>query len=242
MKVCVAQTRPITGDIQRNIVVHRRLVDLAVSNGAEIVVFPELSITGYEPTLANDLATNQNDHRFDIFQIISDTQQVTIGIGVPTKNDSGVCISLMIFQPFKARELYSKMHLHPDEENFFVRGQPSVGLIGEDPCATLAICYELSVPEHAANAYKNGADIYIASVAKSVSQIEKTLERLGQIALEYSMTVVMSNCIGLSDGLKYTGRTSVWNREGILLDQINEIKEGIIVVDTETYSVLQRTI
>ena len=108
MKVCVAQTRPITGDIQRNIVVHSRLVDLAVSNRAEIVVFPELSITGYEPTLANDLATNQNDHRFDIFQIISDTQHVTIGIGVPTKNDSGVCISLMLFQPFKARQLYPK--------------------------------------------------------------------------------------------------------------------------------------
>ena len=49
MKICVAQTRPIKGDIQSNIDHHKRLIDLAVSNGADTVIFPELSLTGYEP-------------------------------------------------------------------------------------------------------------------------------------------------------------------------------------------------
>jgi predicted amidohydrolase len=47
MKICVAQTRPIKGNIQSNIVNHKKLIDLAVSNGAVIVIFPELSLTGY---------------------------------------------------------------------------------------------------------------------------------------------------------------------------------------------------
>ncbi len=239
MKVCAAQTRPFTGDIQRNIAVHQRLVDLAVVNGAEVIIFPELSLTGYEPTLANELAVHQDDHRFDLFQAISDAQHITIGIGAPTKSDGGVCISSILFQPRRDRQLYSKMLLHPDEEDFFVRGQPSVGLIGSDPRAALAICYELSVPEHAANARKNGADIYIASVAKSAGQMEQALERLGEIAREYSMTVVMSNCIGRSDGMECAGRTSVWNKDGTLLDQMDGAKEGIIVMDTESYDVLQ---
>ena len=80
MKICVAQTRPIKGDIQSNIHNHKKLIDLAVSSGAEIVIFPELSLTGYEPTLAKELAINEDDSRLDDFQKISDTQQITIGV------------------------------------------------------------------------------------------------------------------------------------------------------------------
>ncbi len=47
MKICVAQTRPVKGDIQTNIDNHKRLIDLAISNGADTIIFPELSITGY---------------------------------------------------------------------------------------------------------------------------------------------------------------------------------------------------
>jgi predicted amidohydrolase len=49
MKICAAQTRPVRGDIQTNIDNHKKLIDLAVSNGADIIIFPELSLTGYEP-------------------------------------------------------------------------------------------------------------------------------------------------------------------------------------------------
>ncbi len=85
MKICVAQTKPVKGDIQRNIENHKKLIDMAASHGADIIIFPELSLTGYEPTLAKELATTQDDSRFDDFQQISDRRQITIGIGVPTK-------------------------------------------------------------------------------------------------------------------------------------------------------------
>jgi predicted amidohydrolase len=182
MKICVAQTRPIKGDIQRNIENHKKLLDLAVSNGADIIIFPELSITGYEPELSKELATNQDDSWFDDLQKISDTEQITIGVGVPTKNNGGICISMIIFQPHQARQTYSKKYLHRDEEEFFISGQSSTGLIGNKPNIALAICYELSVPEHSENAFKSGAEIYIASVVKSVNGVDKAIERLSEIA------------------------------------------------------------
>ena len=52
MKICVAQTRPIKGNIEANIENHINLLKLAISNEAEAVFFPELSLTGYEPELA----------------------------------------------------------------------------------------------------------------------------------------------------------------------------------------------
>lgn len=63
MKICAAQTRPFKGDIQKNIDTHKKLINLAVSNGADLIFFPELSLTGYEPKLSKELATIQADSR-----------------------------------------------------------------------------------------------------------------------------------------------------------------------------------
>ena len=53
---------------------------------------------------------------------ISTTEQITIGVGIPTKTKTGICISLVLFQPHQARQTYSKRYLHPDEDEFFVSG------------------------------------------------------------------------------------------------------------------------
>ena len=239
MRLCVAQLRPVAGNIQSNVVAHVRLIELAVSNGAEIIVFPELSMTGYDRALARDLAIDHEDRRFDVFQTISDARQITIGIGVPTKHRAGVCISLLLFQPHQSRTLYSKMHLHSGEEACFVPGQPATGLVGSHPKVALAICYEVWVPEHAANALRNGASVYLASVACTVGGIEKELARMSEITRKYSMTVLMSNCIGRSESWEWAGRTSTWNSQGALLSELDDEHEGIISLDTETQEVVQ---
>ena len=241
MKICVAQTRPIKGDIQSNIDNHKKLIDLAVSNGADTVIFPELSLTGYEPELSKELATDQEDSRFDNFQKISNTNKITIGIGVPLKDNAGTCISMVLFQPHKARQTYSKKYLHPDEEEFFISGESSAGLPGNKPNIALAICYELSVPEHSENAYKSGAEIYIASVAKSADGVEKAIKTLSDIATKYSMTVLMSNCVGLCDGFECGGKTSIWNNKSLLAGQLNDTDEGILIIDTETRELIEKT-
>ena len=41
MKLCVAQTRPVKGDISANITHHKKLIDLAIGMGADTIIFPE---------------------------------------------------------------------------------------------------------------------------------------------------------------------------------------------------------
>ena len=242
MKICVAQTRPVKGDIQSNIDNHKKLIDLAVSYGADKVIFPELSLTGYEPHLAKELATNQDDSRFDDFQQISNTSGITIGVGVPLKNKTGICISMVLFQPHKGRQVYSKKYIHSDEGEFFINGQNSTGLINDKTNIALAICYELSVPEHSENAFKSGAETYIASVAKSDIGIEKANKTLSGIANKYSMMVLMSNCVGPCDNFESGGKTSIWNNKGLLVGQLNDTNEGIIILDTDTQELIEKTI
>ncbi|MBN8850236.1 MAG: carbon-nitrogen hydrolase family protein [Sphingobacteriales bacterium 50-39] len=237
MKVGVAQTRPVTADIARNIQQHKTLIARAVSSGIDIFIFPELSLTGYEPTLAQTLAIDPEDKRLDVFQQISDTHRLIIGAGIPTRHGDAICISMALFQPGKPRQLYSKKYLHADEEPFFVSGQHGPNRVGKE--IALAICYEISIPQHAEEAFSDGASIYIASVAKFMHGIDKALARLAEIGSSYSMTVLMSNSVGQADGYECAGKSSIWNNKGGLLGQLDGYREGVLIFDTDTEEVIE---
>ena len=231
MKIAVAQTKPVTGNIESNIKNHITLANLAASNGAEIIIFPELSLTGYEPSLAKELATSINDSRFDIFQKLSNEKQITIGVGVPTNAETGIHITMVLFEPNKPRQANSKMYLHEDEEPFFVIGENLPRLFINNTPIALAICYEISIPQHAENAHKTGAQLYVASVAKTVKGVEKAWAGLSEIAGKYGMTVLMSNSVGMCEDGLCGGRSAAWNSRGELLGHLNDTDEGILVLD-----------
>lgn len=238
MKLGVAQIRSVRGDIESNIAIHNKWIGLAVSFEASALIFPELSLTGYEPGLAKKLATTAGDKRFDIFQDTSDAYGITIGVGAPIANHNDVCIGMILFQPGVQREVYTKKYLHPDEESFFVPAVSFEGLIAKNKAA-LGICYELSVPEHSAHAAKNGAEIYFASVAKSVQGVDKAIPSLSEIARMHSMTVLMSNSVGQSDGFVSAGRSSIWNTKGKLVGQLSDTTESILIIDTVTHQIIK---
>ncbi len=242
MKICIAQTRPIKGDISANIDKHIKLIQLACSLKATSIFFPELSLISYEPELAKELATNQDDHRFDSFQKISDSNKVTIGLGIPTKTKTGIQISMIIFQPDLPRLTYSKQQLHSDEFPYFEKGDRQITLTVDNKKIAPAICYESLQPDHSALANKLGADIYLASVAKPLNGINKALKHYPEVAMNYSMPVLMSNCVGYCDNFMSVGLSSVWNKHGQLVGQLDEQNEGLLIFDTETEMVTKHII
>jgi predicted amidohydrolase len=242
MNIAVAQIRPFKGDIKKNIETHKKFIALAVSSGARIVVFPELSLTGYEPELSKKLATDQDDSRFDDFQKISDTNKITIGAGVPTKGNSGIYISMIIFQPHQPRQTYSKQYLHEDEHPYFICREQQVFLSVNKLKIAPAICYESLLPQHSEYAFKNEANIYIASVAKSANGVQKALKHFPEIARKYSMTVLMANSVGPCDNFESAGNTSVWNNKGVRAGQLNDTDEGLLIIDTETGDLIEKPV
>ena len=242
MKIGVAQTKPIKGDITANIIQHKRLIALAVEQGADILVFPELSITGYEPELAKELATTPDDNRFDDFQLISNGSRITIGIGAPLQAENGVLIGLVIFQPDKPRIVYAKRFLHADEVPFFVPGNSPVFLSNGEVKVAFSICYELSVAEHAAHAHDQEATVYLSSVAKTAAGAAKAIETLRGIAGQYGMTVLMSSCIGPCDNFDAGGRSAVINNQGKLLTQLDDTHEGVLIFNTDTEEIIEKVL
>jgi predicted amidohydrolase len=242
MKISVAQIRPTKGDIVENILIHKKMIDLAVVHKADSIFFPELSLTGFEPELAKELAKNQYDKLFDDFQKISNDSTITIGVGLPTIKESGIQISMLIFQPGTPRQTYSKQQLHPDEFPYFVSGDNQIILTINNKKIAPAICYESMQTSHAYKANQLGAEIYVASVAKSQYGIDKAIKHYPAIAKKFSMPVLMSNCVGFCDNFQSVGQSSVWTKQGNLIGQLDDKQEGIIVFDTETEELIERTI
>ncbi|HEX4851403.1 MAG TPA: carbon-nitrogen hydrolase family protein [Puia sp.] len=234
MKICLAQIKPTSGDIAYNLARHEKFISQAIQEKADLVVFPELSLTGYEPTMAKELATSVDDIRLDGLQKVSDENKIIICFGLPVHSNQGIFIGMVIIQPNMRRELYSKKYLHPDEEPFFLPGiNNKIGIVYHNTTIAFAICYELSIQEHSIHAFQSGANYYLASVAKTANGVDRASDTLAEIANKNSALVMMVNCVGFCDAVVCAGRSSVWNRRGELIGQLNEVDEGLLLVDTD---------
>lgn len=242
MKIAVAQLLPIKGNTYSNIVKHQQLIHLAILHKADAIFFPELSITSYEPELALALASHLEDNQFDVFQEISDHNNITIGIGMPEKVSNGVKISLFIFQPNRPRKAYSKQQLHSDEFVYFVEGEKQIIITIDHVKIAPAICYESLQPSHIESAVALGAEIYMASVAKSQEGIRKAIAYYTAISKKYSMPILVSNCTGFCDNFESAGQSCVLSKQGNVIGQLNSTDEGILIFDTKISEVLVQMI
>lgn len=232
MIIALAQTEPVSGSLTENINDQLSFVKMAAYESADLVIFPELSLTGYEPELVERIACDEDDTRLKVFQETADSTGLTIITSAPLKRDKGITISLLIFQPHQTLEVYSKRFLHEDEEPFFVPENCPYQLHTSKRIA-LAICYEISVEAHF-NSFSNDAiDIYLASVAKTATGSVQAHERLSQVARDHQIMTMMSNCVGPCGGVICTGQSAAWNTRGKLLGSLTHDGPGILLINTE---------
>jgi predicted amidohydrolase/predicted GNAT family acetyltransferase len=234
MKICIAQTKSEKGKVQENIQNHLRIIQLGIKSKVDLIIFPELSITNYEPGLAKELAIDIENSIFNPFQERSDKNEVTIGIGIPTKASGGINISMLIFRPNKKRIVYSKQILHTDELPYFVCGNDQVILNIKRNKIAIGICYETLQRDHFLNANQKGAGIYIVSVAKPKGGVEKAYKHFPKIAKEFNTPILMSNCVGSCDNFMSVGQSAIWNKNGKLIENLDSENQGILIYDTET--------
>jgi predicted amidohydrolase len=232
MKISAVQFRPVSGNIASNVAKHLEFIKLAVTQNADLIFFPELSLTGYEPHLAKSLASDRSDPRLNIFQQHSDIHNIIIGIGLPILTGSLVQIGMIWFSPKAPRQTYAKQQLHTDEIPFFVQGDKQLVMRTATHTLAPAICYESLQQSHADNAANLGTDVYLASVAKSASGMAKAMLHYPTIAQQHSMYVLVANCIGSCDDFVSVGQSAVWNNRGELLVQIDSESEGMVIIDT----------
>ena len=229
LKLAAAQTVPVCGDVEANLEDHRKLAALAVEHQAHLVVFPELSLTGYEIGLAEELAFSEDDRRLESLRALATQGGVLLVVGAPVRLSSRLHIGAFALDPDGSCQLYTKHHPTVGEQAVFLPGtlNPSVRL--GDERAALAICADTSHPSHAAAAAATSASLYLAGVFFTPAGYEEDAKRLGGYAAEHSMAVVMANMGGFSGGLEAVGGSAVWSESGRLVAKLDGPGAGLAI-------------
>jgi predicted amidohydrolase len=242
--IAVAQTCPVPGDVPTNLAEHVQLARLAAAEGAQVVVFPELSLTGYELGLAEGLAFAEDDPRLSPLQGAASTHSLTLIAGAPVRLGPRLHIGAFILFSDRTTALYTKHHLGafgpaaacdgtvpPAEATVFQPGDRNPLLrFGNNNVAAVAVCADVGRPSHPQQAADRGARAYLASMFVIPSEYEGEAAKLQRYAVRHSLMVALANFGSPSGGLASAGRSAVWSETGELLVQLGAGGAGVAVV------------
>lgn len=234
MILAAAQTKPTRGNIDANLSDHYRLIELAVQNRAQLIAFPELSITGYERENAQQLAFRKDDSRLDHLKKLAVENKIIIIAGAPIEIEDQLFIGEFIISPDNSVAVYTKQFLHEGEDEFFQSSfnyNPMITI--EDQKISFAICADIDNPLHPENASKKETDIYIASIFFSPNGIPNAHRDLQNYAQKHKMNVLMSNFSGESWGYPSGGKSAFWNNKGELVGQMNDSDSGLLLIENQ---------
>lgn len=230
MKIAAAQIDVSDMNIELNIKKHIFYIDRAIESGVRLVIFPEMSITGYVREKAKELALTVNDSSMDVFREKAKTGNIMIAVGAPAEVDNQLCIGTFIFHPNGNTSLYTKQFLHSGEEEYFSPNSNYNPIIEIDSHRiSFAICYDINNPIHTANACTSGATLYAASLFFTPNGIEEAHTLLSEAAGKYSMNIIMSNYIGTSYNYNGAGKSASWNKRGQLIGSCDDNTECLLI-------------
>lgn len=232
MKIASAQISVEIGDLKGNLTSHLKMIKLAFDNQVDVIVFPEMSLTSYCQEEASDLSFSLNDKRLDILKEASSINNISIICGAPIRIKNELYIGSFIIQPNSEIEIYTKQFLHKGEAPFFkssFKYNPILKI--ENETILFAICADIDVPQHAINASKNKATIYIPSIFFSKNGIETGHKILKSYAKKHKFSVLMSNFCGMHWNTVSGGRSAFWNSNGQKMNELNSLQEGLLIAE-----------
>lgn len=231
LTLAAAQTISIAGDVPTNIQRHLAFMRAAAEQGVQLLVFPELSLTGYEPTLAAELAIAPEDALLAPLREMAQELRLTAVVGMPIRlaPESGVLIGALVLGADGSLAVYTKQHLHPGEDVAFIAGQGGAALEWEDDRIALAVCADFSHASHPRQAAEAGATVYAAGVLISEGGYATDSALLQGYACSHGMLVLMANHGGPSGGWACAGRSAIWATDGSLLACASGVGETLVI-------------
>jgi len=240
--IAAAQTVATPGDVEANVAQHVRLAHVAADERARVIVFPELSLTGYEIGLADRLAFSEADARLGPLVNVAALRSTTLIVGAPVRIRTRLCIGAFILGPDRSIELYTKHHLGafatgdgpggvvpPPEDSVFSPGDrnPLVSFGGNT--GALAVCADWTHPSHARAAAERGANTYLTGMFTIPNHLEMASSALATYARRHRMAVVFANHGGPTGGLPAAGRSAIWSPDGHSLVRLEATGLGVAV-------------
>ena len=210
--IAVAQPPCVPYDVAANAATH---ADAVRSAAARVVVFPELSLTGYEldaPPLAVD------DPRLaPILDACAATGSLAL-VGAPVEGEAARRhIGMLAVDGTGATVAYRKTWLGGAEPDRFSPGTEASVLDVDGWRLGLAICKDTGVAQHASETAALGIDVYVAGSLEDAADVAILDERARRVAADHHVWVAVASFAGSTGGgyAVAAGCSGIWNPDGI---------------------------
>lgn len=214
--IAVAQPPCAPYDVAVNAARHAAMVRAA---GARVVVFPELSLTGYE--LDAPAITAGDPRLTPIVEACAETGSLALA-GAPVRGEAGRShIAMLAVGGTGATVAYRKIWLGTAEAARFTPGdEPAVLEVGGWRLG-LAICKDTGIPRHASDSAALGIDAYVAANLKFADEGPLQDQRARRVATDHGIWVAVASFAGSTGGgySRAAGRSGLWRPDGSVAAQ-----------------------
>jgi 5-aminopentanamidase len=216
LRVAVVQCVSHPGDIVGTVVEHARQIAEAADAGADVVLFPELSLTGYEPDLIDlhGVRIGADDAVLQPISQVCQQRKVNAFVGAPTGAGALPQIGVLHVDPRGViRQVYAKQHLHIGEIGIFGAGDsPAVIEIAGWRLA-LSVCSDAAVDAHSEQAAEAGADAYLVGALYVIGS-EGRIDEQMRVATAQGLWAVLAQYSGGTGGGPACGLSGGWRPDG----------------------------
>ena len=243
MNVCMAQINTLVGDIAGNT---QRVLEVSAAQkaaGAHVVVFPELTLTGYPPEdllLRGDLLDRTEAALAMLYAELP--ADLTVVVGYPRGRDGALFNSAGVISGGKLLAQYDKQCL----PNYEVFDEKRYFSAGTEPCVVdidglsvgLTICEDIWHPEPAAQAKAAGAAMLININASPFhrGKSSERLERVKSCAAAHQLPIIYVNQVGGQDELVFDGGSFAIDAQGELSVSAQTFIEAFPIVTVDRSS------
>lgn len=259
LKIAVIQMDVALGEPDDNLKKMEKLVRDAAQNKPDVIILPETWNTGYFPLNVAELALYSGKKAVEkLSDLARDLQVYLVGGSISEIHKEQVVNSAKVFNRTGLEiASYQKIHLFSpgDENKFFTEGNNVVTFEIEGHVCGVIICYDLRFPELIRRLALDGVEMLFIPAEWPQPRLEHWRILQKARAIENQIFVISCNGVGLGNGVKFCGHSSVINPWGeiikeageeeevfyteLTIDTINEVRKRIPVFADRRYSSYQ---
>lgn len=245
MKIALAQISPNLGDIDQNFRMHIDSIQKAKRKNVDLLVFPELSLTGYTlKDMVEEVAIDPHtDPRFKKLKSLS--REISFVVGFVEEKEKGLLVnSAAFFSLGKIAHIHRKIYLPTygmfEELKFFGQGKNFHTFPTSFGKSGMLICYDFLHISSSYLLFVGGSELIIvisAAPGRGFSDDEsyasaKMWELMGEATSRFFQSfVIYCNRVGFEDGKSFAGGSFIYNPGGQLVAKSPYVDEDFLVKD-----------
>ena len=247
LRIALAQVEPVLGDLAANLPMHLAWTRKAIAGGADMVIFPELSLTGYLlQDLVSEVAITLTDTG-PIGPLLNMSRRIAMVVGLVEETQGHRYYNSVLFlEGGRIRHVHRKVYLPTygmfDEGRYFAAGDRLEAFDTRLGRFGLLICEDFWHPSAALILAQDGADYLLVLSAGPTERIDgrrgltghTTWRDLVKVTAQMqTLFVVYANRVGFEDGIHFSGGSCVFNPFGEPLAEAGFLDEGLVLCDLE---------